>query len=390
VSLIEALGIAFTDAFKEKHKFDIDYDVTSIIKETYAVHPDFENIINCLCNYEYAYLPCFCNIEPGIPVYLMLAGPIKDIQKDLLTRIYDQTASNSMYDETKIDSYSHYESLNTKSNQIIPSVSTALTLEYTYDGERAQIHILGSESVKIYSRNLENRSEKYSDVISSIRNAFNGKNAIIDCEIVAYDKQERKILPFQTLCTRKRKCCDVTNQVNVCVFVFDLLYYNDESMLKKELCERRELLKSCIEEIDGEVQFVQYENFLASPNCNALENQSELIDLIDHLMADAIINNCEGIMIKNLNEGSEYEAFQRSNNWLKLKKDYIRGEADTLDLVVIGAYNGSGRRKDIFGSFLLASYNSEMNTFESVCKIGNGMTDIDLNYFSINLKNVAM
>ncbi|RWR99512.1 DNA ligase I: ATP-dependent family protein-like protein, partial [Leptotrombidium deliense] len=118
-------------------------------------------------------------------------------------------------------------------------------------------------------------------------------------------------------------------------------------MLKKELCERREILKSCIQEIDGEVHFVRYENFLAS-NSNALENQSELIDLIDHLMADAIINNCEGIMIKNLNEGSEYEAFQRSNSWLKLKKDYIRGETDTFDLVVIGAYNGSGRRKDIF------------------------------------------
>jgi len=84
-------------------------------------------------------------------------------------------------------------------------------------------------------------------------------------------------------------------------------------------------------------------------------------------------------MLKKLAENSTYEPAKRSYKWLKLKKDYLdSGLADSMDLVPIGAMHGSGKRKGLFGAFLLACYNEDIERFETVCKIGTGFTDENL------------
>ena len=123
------------------------------------------------------------------------------------------------------------------------------TCEYKYDGERAQIHYVAQDSPQqyhsnvthpgnsdkglsaIFSRNSEDLSKKYPDILAKLDTWIKTetKSFVLDCETVAWDLVEKKVLPFQQLMTRKRKDVKVEDvKVKVCVFAFDMLFYNGE------------------------------------------------------------------------------------------------------------------------------------------------------------------
>ncbi|PIA42128.1 hypothetical protein AQUCO_02100174v1 [Aquilegia coerulea] len=176
------------------------------------------------------------------------------------------------------------------------------------------------------------------------------------------------------LSTRARKGVNMNDiTVKVCVFVFDLLYLNGESLLEEQLIDRREHLYDSFEEVTGEFQF--------ATTMVSYEPKD-----IQSFLETAVNSGCEGLIIKTLRKDATYEPSKRSLNWLKLKKDYISGVGDSLDLVPIAAFYGRGKRTGFYGAFLLACYNDNNNEYQTICKIGTGFSEAVLKERSASLR----
>ena len=296
------------------------------------------NLINTQDNFNK--LVELCHITPGIPVNPQLARPSNGINVI----------------------FSRFEKI-------------PFTCEYKYDGFRGQIHFYNNKT-EIFSRNLENMTETYPDIVEYVNNfqkESQEKNKeqsinsfIIDCEMVAFDTKNNKILPFQQLTTRSRKNVEINSiTIHVCMFVFDILYLNNEILINKTLRERREILYKTF----TENQYIQF-----AKNINS-DNQEE----IETFMTNSIDSGCEGLIVKAIEKNSEYMPGQRNFNWLKLKKDYLDTSlGDSIDLVVLGANYGKGKRAGFYGSFLLGCYNDDSETYESVTMTGGGLKDSDI------------
>lgn len=198
---------------------------------------------------------------------------------------------------------------------------------------------------------------------------------ILDCEIVAYDRQTQTIHSFQALSTRARKNVEIEDiTVGVCIFAFDLLYLNGQALLQENLRVRREHLYASFEEEPG---FLQFATTITSNDVEEIQN----------FLDQAVGASCEGLIIKTLNEDATYEPSKRSLNWLKLKKDYMDSIGDSLDLVPIAAFHGRGKRTGVYGAFLLACYDNDNEEFQSICKIGTGFSEAVLEERSSSLRS---
>eukprot|EP01017_Pseudomicrothorax_dubius_P030601 TRINITY_DN3834_c0_g1_i12.p1 TRINITY_DN3834_c0_g1~~TRINITY_DN3834_c0_g1_i12.p1 ORF type:complete len:271 (-),score=63.88 TRINITY_DN3834_c0_g1_i12:111-923(-) len=153
----------------------------------------------------------------------------------------------------------------------------------------------------------------------------------------------------------------------------DRLYINGTSLLQEQLSKRREVMKEYFQEIENKLQYAK-----------AID--TDKIEEIEAFLYQSVKMGCEGLMVKTLDKNATYELAKRSFKWLKLKKDYLEnGLADSCDLVPIGADFGEGKRTGLYGSFLLACYNDDLERFETVCKIGTGFSDEILQKFHKSL-----
>jgi len=248
-----------------------------------------------------------------------------------------------------------------------------LAADFKYDGERMQIH-KDQDKVLIFSRRLENITYQFPDVVEIVKKSVKANKVIIEGEAVAIDKNTGEFRPFQELMRRKRKYDieKMIQEIPVTLRVFDIVYLNGENLMKKPFPERRRILEEIIEESE----------WIKPSELIYPKNVKELWDFF--LLA--IENGCEGLVIKNAGPESIYQAGARGWLWIKLKRDYRAELVDTLDLVVIGALYGRGRKGGNLSSFLMAVYDPDNDIFRSVCKVGTGFKDDDIAYMNKILK----
>ncbi len=249
--------------------------------------------------------------------------------------------------------------------EILRKVGGRALVEYKYDGERGQIHKDG-DKIWIFSRRLENITRMYPDVVEMVKANVKAEKAIIEGEIVAINPDTLELQPFQVLMQRKRKhdIHKIMKEVPVAVFLFDTMLREGEDLTNKPLPERRRNLEEMIEKTDT---FTLATSILTS-DPNELWN----------FFLKAIEDGAEGVMVKAIHEGSIYRAGVRGWLWVKLKKDYKSEMIDTVDLVVVGAFYGKGKRGGKLSSLLMAAYNPEKDVFRTVCKVATGFTDEEL------------
>jgi len=237
--------------------------------------------------------------------------------------------------------------------------------EYKYDGERVQAHKKGDEII-LFSRRLENISSQYPDAVELIKKCVKSKDAILEAECVAIDLETGEMRPFQELMHRRRKYGieKAMEAYPISLFMFDALYVGGEDLTLEPYPVRRKALEKTVRESER----VKTAKHIIANNVKELEE----------FFLEAIEDGCEGLMCKSVAEDSVYQAGARGWLWIKYKRDYKSEMTDTVDLVVVGAFHGRGKRAGTYGALLLAAYNPESDTFETVTKCGTGFTDEDL------------
>ncbi|EFQ98248.1 DNA ligase [Nannizzia gypsea CBS 118893] len=368
----------FTSLSKEELS-SIYSQAEETIKTCYARHPNYNMIVPCLLeNGVSAELLTKCGITLHIPLLPMLGSITRDLPQ-MLTRLHGRS----------------------------------FTCEYKYDGQRAQVHCDALGKVSIFSRHLELMTDKYPDLVSLVPQIRSGavSSFILEGEVVAVNNETGELLPFQTLTNRAKKNVEIGDiKVNVCLFSFDLMYLNGQSLLERPFRERREFLRSLFIEIPNRFTWVKSIDAFPSDSDAAL-----------NFFNDALQAKCEGIMVKVLDdkpvesliqaEGaatvpdnaeilsletdqpqastdtvakqrggrkrpllSTYEPDKRLESWLKVKKDYS-ASSETLDLIPIGAWHGQGRKAKWWSPILLAVRNPETGSLEAVTKCMSGFSD---------------
>jgi DNA ligase-1 len=351
-----------------------------LVKASFARRPNYNDLVPCLLTVGITEeLLARCGLALHIPLRPMLGSITRDLG-EMLTKLQGRDFS----------------------------------CEYKYDGQRAQVHCDAGGKVSIFSRHLEDMTDKYPDLVALVP-AIRGEGVasfILEGEVVAVDQESGELKDFQTLTNRARKDVEISSiKVDVCLFSFDLMYLNGEELLDRPFRERRELLRSLFVEVPHRFTWVKSIDATSSDSETVLE-----------FFKSATEMKCEGIMVKVLDhvanpslpdepvdadlphsplrkgkkvhgkrdthhkleekdKGSRrkallatYEPDKRLDSWLKVKKDY-HTSADTIDLIPIAAWHGQGRKAKWWSPILLAVRNPETGSLEAVTKCISGFTD---------------
>ncbi|MEM2040441.1 MAG: ATP-dependent DNA ligase [Nitrososphaerota archaeon] len=263
------------------------------------------------------------------------------------------------------------------SKEILEKLGGRGLAEYKYDGERMQIHKNNGE-ILIFSRRQENITYQFPDVIERCRSRIRARQAIVECEAVAVDPDTGDMLPFQELMHRRRKyeIEKAAELYPVSLFFFDALLIDGDELIDRPLLERRSMLGEIIDQSED----MSLTRAIEVSDCETL----------DKYMLKAVEDGCEGVIVKDISPRSVYMAGARGWLWIKYKRSYVSKLTDTLDLVVIGAFYGKGKRSGKFGTVLVAAYDKDADVFRSICKVGTGFKDEDLDKLTEMLKQMII
>ncbi|HYY48484.1 MAG TPA: ATP-dependent DNA ligase [Thermoplasmata archaeon] len=245
-------------------------------------------------------------------------------------------------------------------------------LEYKYDGLRVQAHV-SPERIQLFSRHLENITGQFPEIVENLRSSIRSRDAIIEGEAVPVDPNTGEFLPFQEVSRRRGRKTEVDRMAKefpVTLFTFDSLLRDGEDLTERPYAERRKVLESVVK-----------------PNDRVRLATVRVTDQVKEAEAffdEALQAGCEGLMAKALD--SVYEAGARGYQWIKFKREYSAALSDTIDLVVVGAFAGRGKRAGSYGALLMAAFDDKADVFRTTCKLGTGFDDETLRQLPQKMK----
>jgi len=250
--------------------------------------------------------------------------------------------------------------------EILAKLGGECAAEYKYDGVRVQAHRTADGAIELFTRRLERVSTQFPDVVEVLAAGLVPREAIVEGEVVAYDASAGELRPFGEVMFRRRKygIAEAVRDVPVGLFCFELLYADGQDLTTLPYPQRRAALAAAITPAARLRLTTATE--VAAPAA------------LDAAFERAVTDGCEGLVCKSVGPASGYQAGARGWQWIKLKRDYRTELSDTVDLVVVGAFYGRGRRAGVYGAVLLAAYDPGADIFRAVTRCGAGFSDADL------------
>lgn len=246
------------------------------------------------------------------------------------------------------------------------------SIEIKYDGARVQIHKDGGK-ITLFTRRLEDVTNQFPDLVKMAKKAIKSEKCILDSEMVGVDKKTGKHLPFQELSQRIQRKYDIDKMIEklpIQVFLFDMIYCDGKMLFDVPLIERRKMLEKAVVPIKGKFVFADQ---LVTNDLKKANNFYE----------KSIKDGYEGVMVKNLD--SEYQPGRRVGYWLKVKPIM-----EPLDLVIIGAEWGTGKRANWLSTFILALIDEKSGNFLSCGMMGTGLSDDEFKTMTDKLKPLIL
>ena len=241
-------------------------------------------------------------------------------------------------------------------------------VQQKFDGFRVQIHKDGSK-VRLFSRNLEETTPMFPDIIKGVLAQISAKSIILDSEALAFNPESEEFLPFQETTKRRRKYNieEMAQKLPLKAFVFDIMYLNGKSLMEQPLESRIKNLESSVKAVPAGRQGDE----VLIPQVGEITDSA---DRMEQLFDDALTKGLEGLIVKR--PTSKYEAGARNFNWVKLKRHSSGELKDTIDCVILGYIYGRGKRASFgAGALLVGVYDKDKDEFVTVSKIGTGLTD---------------
>jgi len=250
--------------------------------------------------------------------------------------------------------------------EILAKLGGRCAAEYKYDGVRVQAHRTADGQIELFTRRLERVSAQFPDVVATLAAGLGPREAILEGEVVAYDAATGELHPFGEVMFRRRKhgIDQAVLDVPVGLFCFELLYADGQDLTQLPYPQRRAALAAAVTVSDR----------LRLTTATEVDTPAAL----DAAFEQAVTDGCEGLVCKSAGPDAIYQAGARGWLWIKLKRDYRTELSDTVDLVVVGAFAGRGRRAGVYGALLLAAYDPAADLFRTVSKCGTGFSDADL------------
>lgn len=235
-----------------------------------------------------------------------------------------------------------------------------------FDGFRLQVHIdarAGAPKIHFFSRNLLDMSHMFPDLTAAVQ-GLPVKTLVIEGEALAFDEQTGSYLPFQETVKRRRKhdVKQVASELPLKLVLFDILYFDGKALFDTPEHERQKMLEDLISAHGSSLLSV------------AEQVKIENVQQLEEYFNTSVSAGLEGIMVKR--PDAPYQPGKRNFNWIKLKRTTRGKLEDTIDAVVLGYYYGSGKRAKFgIGAILIGVFNEKEDRFETVAKIGTGLSD---------------